>query len=410
MSEHTIISRVFQSPSAARRLIRKHYFQVVKPEIPPELADYVAISFQPTDCQSLLQGRRLHKVGTCTLVVLSYQPPAIGLRRWSMPLRGYRGRASAEGTVVYGAAEEVFGYDAALVPRSRAIGRAIPAMRHPGLVKVAMALNRACRRHVSQRLQSGTPQLPKVWLGFAPQQPPVFADSLALRQRAARQIGVPLERLLGNPSVLVQQLLHNTWERQLIAADDPRNATGYHLIEAELCNQPRKSLATYEDFTDLVGVHAWNPVRDFSVLELENPAQEILKQFEIDADLDFNQPLSTQTVDRLEQAMRSAIGPQHTAFTQEDIYDALTVPSSPLIPYAALLPRMRRRLSIDVAACCSDEDLKSAVRNPRGPLFASGVPKVQIVRRDSMIPGLFNLRPSSREEADSLGGQCLASG
>jgi len=69
------------------------------------------------------------------------------------------------------------------------------------------------------------PQLPRILLGFAPDQPPEFEDSITLRHKAARRLGITVEQLAMNDPVLLERLLRDVWERQLIVPHTVNNPT-----------------------------------------------------------------------------------------------------------------------------------------------------------------------------------------
>jgi len=159
------------------------------------------------------------------------------------------------------------------------------------------------------------------------------------------------------------------------------NPTDLLIVDAELCTQAGRSLMIYEDFRGLVGVDVWNPARDVTFLAVENPARDILRRFDVDASQNFNQQFPDGLVEKLELALREAIGHIQVHFTQEEILDAVTNPDRPLVGYQASLPALRSKLSRHISACCKDEDLVRAARNIDQPLLASGACKIQVLAK-----------------------------
>ena len=132
--------------SAAYRLIRKHHFQIAAQQQQPELADAFALTFLPGRPGNSFQGRTLQRIGTAALVVMSYEPDPANPGRFSMPLRGFRGKARPDGSVCYGReAGCLFQYDGAVCPRYRETKGALIASRKPALADLVLRLDRACK-------------------------------------------------------------------------------------------------------------------------------------------------------------------------------------------------------------------------------------------------------------------------
>lgn len=369
--------------NAARRLIRKHNQQITAQEQHPDLANAFAITFLPERPASTFHGKTLQRVGMAPMVVMSYEPNPDMTGQFSMPLRGFRGKAHPDGSVCYGGdAGNLFLYDGAICPKHGAAKGAIVAVKNPMLVGLVLRLDQACKN----QLESGLPpilmpKLPRILLGFSPTEPPCFEDSPALRRLAARKLGMPVNRLGSNGQVLLDRLLQDLWHRQLVARDAPGNSTDKLLVDAEFCTQARWALEIYEDFSELVGMHVWNPVRKIKLLETENPAREVLRLHDVDTTQNFSQCFSHELIARLETAMRAALGGSQRLFTQEEILDGLTSPDRPLVGYRASLPKLRSQISPYVSECTTDDDLLRAARHPDEPLIATGACRIQVVSR-----------------------------
>jgi hypothetical protein len=373
--------------SATRRLVRKHHFQIVAGPQYPELTDMFAITFRPSDRTSTFNGKLLQRAGMSVMVVLSYEADVSKPDRLAMPIRGFRAQANPDSSMLYGGeAGCSFLYNGALRPRPHAVGRAISASRNPSLAELLLTMDRACRRRLDRRdalLQ--VPQLPAILLGFAPDQPPEFEDSPALRRLAAQELDVPPERLGANGSVLLDRLLHDIWERHLIQPSVASNGTGKLLVNAELCKQARRALEIYEDFRGLVGMHTWNPARGVEFLRMYNPAKTVLRRHGIDMHQDFNQYFPDELIDQLELAMREAVGEASAYFTREEVFDALTSPHLPLVGFATSLLQLRSKLSAQISECVTDDDLLRAARKPSEPLLASGACRVQVLAKPGHV-------------------------
>ena len=235
-----------------------------------------------------------------------------------------------------------------------------------------------CLRKTDARSRlPAVPYLPQILLGFAPEAPPQFEDTPALRALAAAELDMPVELLGSNGEILLERLLQDVWERQILPADAVDNVTGLTLISGDLCTQARSALRIFEDFTNLLGVPTWNPVRGADPFQVQNPAAEILLQHGVDMTQDFRQPIVDEVIVELVRKMRESVGPVSDLFTDEEIMDGITSPDLPLTARTNVLPVLRFRLSAYISACCTDGDLLRAAHHPDEPLFASGACKIQ---------------------------------
>jgi hypothetical protein len=164
-------------------------------------------------------------------------------------------------------------------------------------------------------------------LAFPPNAPPAFEDSPFLRHLAARQIGVRVNQFGRNGTMLLEKLLHDVWEQQLVRPGAQGNSTGCILVSADLCTQASQALMIYEDFSDLVGLHTWNPANEVEPVRLDNPATSVLIEHGIDPSQDYAECLPAEIVDQLERSMRSDLGSVGALIRQEEIYDGLVRPN-----------------------------------------------------------------------------------
>ena len=378
------VTRNSRTSNSARKLIGKHRAQIAVPRQYPELSEVYAITFLPGRGVSHFGNGLLRRIGSTLMVVLSYEEPGPDKPdRFSMPFRGFRAQPCRDASVRYGGeAGCSFLFDGSLSPRPNAKGQALSATRSPGLVDLLLRLDQACKVRIRGGHSIGSvPQLPRILLGFAPDQPPEFEDSIVLRRKAARRLGTTVEQLAMNDPVLQERLLLDVWQRQLIAPHTVNNPTDLLLVDAELCTQAGHSLMIYEDFRGLVGVDVWNPARDVTFLTVENPARDILRRFDVDVSQDFNQQFPDGLVEKLELAMREALGQVQVHFTQEEVLDAVTNPDRPLVGYQASFVQLRSKLSQHISVCCTDEDLLRAARNTDQPLLASRACKIQVLAK-----------------------------
>ncbi len=349
-----------------------------------DLQSVFAVTFRPGNWSGSFNGSLLCTVGCAPLIVLSYEN--IDERNHKRaPFRAFGLDVDMDGNATYGVhASDKFYYDAATAFRIGARGRQIDPLRSPGLAELLLRMDRACTKKLGHLNLPVIPQFPKLLLGFAPNALPKFEDTPALRRLAAKQIGVSRDRLGANGDLLLERLLHDVWEQHVVATDRPDNSTGLVLIDAELCTQVRLALRMFEDFSELSGDNTWNPSREVKPLQVVNPSSAVLSEFYIDASQDFSQHIPAEIVDRMVARMREVLEGQSSQFADDEIMDGLVCPSEPLTAWTAALPRLRAKLAPAIAEATTDDDLLKAAKQPAEPLFASGLAKIQVLRRRAM--------------------------
>ncbi len=276
----------------SRHLIRRHFRQSYQrsPANHDQLSELASVTFRPCDRDLASITEPLRPMGTTALVHLSYASDTItGHRR--IPIIGLKAEMTSDGVVTYGRNGKVaFAHNAARLPTRNSRGNALNAARNPALTELALQLDRACLRFAGRANNLPThPELPRVLLGFAPDQPPRFEDTPELRRIAAAELDIPTAHLGANGDVLLGRLLHDVWERQQIQPDAPDNKTGFLLVDSKLCTQSHRSLREFEDFSGLLGAATWNPARQVIPATLPNPANQVLDRLGIARDQDFNQ-------------------------------------------------------------------------------------------------------------------------
>lgn len=337
-------------------------------------AELVALTFRPGDRTSSFFGKTFRPLGSSVGVVLSYADDGS-----AMTVAGFRAQVRPNGDVGYGVNHQRdFQYDARRLTRG---GRRneLPILRNPSLGDLTLRMDAACARRANVPLPE-IPVLPKIYLGFAPNDLPVYEATPGLKRVVAKQIGISLEQLEGNPPAIVEPLLRANWDALMnSAAVDP--ATGLVLLDAEICSLNGRPLRAYEDFSALIGDWTWNPVRDIDLPRLPNPAYQILNQYGIDPKDGFEQPIPQVRLEAMVADFRAAVGEAAHAMDEEDVYDALVTPDEQLLASSAAVPLMRKRLTSYWSECSTDQDLRIAARRPHEPLFASGACRVQVLRQ-----------------------------
>jgi hypothetical protein len=115
------------------------------------------------------------------------------------------------------------------------------------------------------------------------------------------------------------------------------------------------------------------------VQQYANPAREILHEVGLGEQPDFNQPLSDATICEMLKRMRQHLGEQAGAFADEDLLDGITESGRTLVAWSVEVPKLRARLAVFANECCTDDDLKSAVRQPNQPLWLRHACRIQVI-------------------------------
>lgn len=361
----------------ARSLTGRHARQIGGRLLPAQqrLQGVFGLTFLPGDRTSTFAEKVLRPVGKSVAVVLEY-------RRDGMPLHGHAAGLSTDGKLCYRPDERRFLFDAGLELDPAAHGHHLNVRTNQSLIEIALQLDRCCeRRATDTRFVPREPVLPRIKLGFAPDQPPQFEVTDGLRRSAARNVGVPLERLATNPEVLVERLLTDTWHSVLVPPHGPGNPTDLLMVDAEFCTQASRALRIFEDYRELVGTMTWNPARAVDILRVENPALAVLERHAIDPAQGFDQPFARELVEQLEADMRKSLGDLVEFFSTEDLLDGLTQPGDPLVACTRAIGPMRAKLTSYWSECSTDRDLRTAARYPKDALLASGACSIQVIRR-----------------------------
>lgn len=374
-------STLAYSQHVRRRLCQQHHRRMVANPPPIEMSGLVALTIEPALRSPSFNEQKIRKIGSTTLIVVTFAPHPRRPEQLSMPIYGLKAVPSLDGSVVYGGPYGVlFRRNGAMCPRRNPYGQAIDIDRHPALLDLALGMEAYCRRRLAQRdFLPRIPKLPRILLGFAPSSPPPFEDTAALRRIVAAKLHQPIHRLGSNGPVLLEKLLIDTWHERLIPPTAAENPTGLLLVNAELCTDARRSLTIFEDVRDLCGQHTRNPVRSVALQTLDNPASSILERFGIDPGQNFDQSISDELLGQLEFEMRQALGGYFLTADQSVIFDALTNPRIPVTDLATAFPKLRANLPVWLQSACTDADLVRALDKPDQSLLASGSGKIQVI-------------------------------
>lgn len=298
-------------------------------------------------------------------------------------------------------------------------------------VELALDLDLLRKRAVLQRFRlSAIPTLPRFYLGYVSPERVVFAETPELRRRAAASIcveweGRSLEELGRLPDAIKQKQLaafaqlspedqdstmRAMWRSAFISPADPENCTGLWLLPHGLVTEMTGVLRVFEYFGDLVGARVFNPTRFLVPEQVLNPAREVAAAHGVDLIADLAcLATTTEGLDEY-RAVEERIVSLLPAYRQklkasESISDqdllaglcqhdefVVTVPPLQALPDRQQVATMRAQLRPYISDCCTDEDILAAVRNPHGPLIATGLCRAQVLRRDPSRPLSESLR------------------
>jgi hypothetical protein len=208
--------------------------------------------------------------------------------------------------------------------------------------------------------------------------------------------------------------LREAWETAFIPPDGPGNGTGLWLLPHELSSNVYSCVRIFECFDDLLSAPLFNPARKLGAKIVDNPAIDVAKDSGIDLSRDLESISSTAEgspeLAAVEQRLISLIPAYRqrikasAAITDQDLLSAICHFEEPVMAEPGLgslsdqdtICAMRVGLKEHVRECCSDDDLLAAARNPNGPLFASGLCRVQTLHREVGRPLMtaLNFLPS----------------
>jgi hypothetical protein len=262
------------------------------------------------------------------------------------------------------------------------------------------------------------PTLPRIYFGYGRKEAAKFEVTPALRRQAAASMDLPwttlavtdLRRLEDEmaaardvafealPQETRQAKFMEAWDAAFVPPGHSTNNTGQWLLPHEFCTDVFSAVRIFECFDDLVGATLFNPARTLNGTSVPNPAIEIAKEAGIDlvGDLSSLSPEYSEIEQRLialiptyRQRIRAS-----ASISDQDLLCAICHYEQPVAIEPKLqdlseneqLRLMRLTVKPHISECCSDEDLLSAIRNPNGPLFASGLCRVQTLHRDVRQP------------------------
>lgn len=394
-----------------------------------------------------LRGRRMVRLGSASMMVMSYHRELCGSANAIELLCVTGGLDPATGTIDYsqirmahdfnrtpfaGARERV------LDPRDEGTPNTRRGDRPNGSwVRLAFEVDRSATRAVEQNWKlASIPNLPAFYAGFPSMSAIDMEVTPALIREIANHMGRSPEYVmsLGDPAILALGSTH--WPGLWRAPGTEGNDTGMWLINTAFITKLDQTPHIFEDFSGLLGVEVWNPIRAITAIQLRNPTIECAEAQGINLEAmmaaiakgsdacevavneaddaphnaaitDDPAPPMTPTqfvcsydeaVDQLlllRNCVRGTLGVYGRHFTDDQINHALMHPKQQL--QVALTDAAKDLQLEDAVALCrqhldkerplvsagtTDDDLRNAIQNPDAPLFASKMCQIQILRRD----------------------------
>jgi len=386
-----------------RTLVGRYFAQRTAPCDVSALSNCSAVTYRPGGYTGSFKDRTILPVGTSTKFVLSYDtvPSDSDKPKAAIPFKGYRAIVRRNGLVDYESGGSCLHLDLSRRPRPGVGGRVFDPERNPSLLDTALRMDKACQLAVASRRRLPREAVtPRTLLEFAPSKLPTFQDTPFLRTLAAESLGVSVQQLGSNGGVLLNRLLRDVWEQAIIR---PSDSNGAVRLDARLCPGATGFLRAYEDFSQLLGVPTWNPARDVPPAFHPNPALEVLQEVGLGPNPDFESPIGDDLIKEMLLKMRARTAHLPVRFADEDLLDAITAYSGPLVAWSEVLPRLRARMPVWVDECCEVEDLRRAALRPAEPLYVRYACRVQACYRPTMCSGIAaNLNADAQYAANLL--------
>lgn len=382
-----------------------------------------------------LRGRKMIPLGHASMMLMDGRPDVTASRGERIDLYCVTAQTRMQGGMVHYDRVRML-QDWAKNPRPGAKGQILdpreegtPCKKgekpNASWVRMAQELDRQMVRSLDRDWLLGyQPQMPSIWACFPCRGTIELQDTPALRRDLAEAVGVGIEYFNTITPEEFNQLAASKWPDLWVAPGVMGNETSCWLIEhkyvANLDHVDR-----VEDFSDLVGVHIRNPVRDVQTVKLQNPTLHVAKDMGVDmptllatlergaeeADttvLETDDAPTTfangydQAVDqfvKVREGVQQYLGHAAKRFSVAEIDQAIANPSeglvvagsSPLqhVPAMDAVRALReylgetRPLYLDGV---TDDDLLAAIDDPSAPLLASNQCRFQVLSKDPNVP------------------------
>lgn len=394
-----------------------------------------------------LRGRRMVRLGSASMMVMSYHRELQGSRNAIELLCVTGGIDTETGSIDYsqirmahdfnrtpfsGARERV------LDPRDESTPNTRRGDRPNGSwVRLAFEVDRCNTRAVEQNWKlAAIPMLPTFYAGF----PSMSAINMEVTPALIREIANHMNRsyehvrAMSDSMILTFGAAH--WPDLWRAPGTEGNDTGMWLINTAFITKLDQTPHIFEDFSGMIGVETWNPIRAITGIRIKNPTLACAATQGIDLDAmmeaiekgsharrvvveemhdaphdatltDDPAPPMTPTkftcpyddaVDQmmlLRACMRGSLQSYSRHFTDEQLNEAIMYPANDFqlstddaakdLQLEDAVVLCRRHLDKErplVSAGTTDDDLRNAIQNPEAPLYASEMCQIQTLHRD----------------------------
>lgn len=396
-----------------------------------------------------LQGRTWAKLGTASMMVISYHPSGNN-ERDAIELRCISAYYDAESnTIVYGKVRMSHDFGRVVYPgaRERTLDPRDPADNqynagNASWVRLALALDLEASKAASHDSHLPViPKLPEFYAAFSSMDAIDMDITPDILRLVAEKRGISVEAASQLDMSEQMQEAAVFWPDLWLEPNGEGNATNKWLINTRYTRQLAKAEQLYEDFSDLVGCQVWNPIKEVREYVLPNPAEALAKANDVDLAALFrtldtghaaddvvhaageaidrhnatpgddsvsmtptefanNADYAGQMLTALIQAMRDSIPPVYSKQLSDDhIVQLLRNPKAKATlpisdPATQMLPEdalqaARAVLQRDrpaVSECTTDADILDVYMLPKQPLTASRMPQLQILSRDPRVP------------------------
>jgi len=394
-------------------LSQKHYYQVVR-----RSDEQRAAMRGVWGATWNTRGETLLPVGKVSMMVMSRHDNPRAKRGESIELRCVTARV-VDNVICYDQIRMV--HDFEQNPKKGAFGRRLdprdegtvtdPKARPAGeWTRLGLGLDRELAKAATQQWAlSAVPTMPRHWAGVPDPAHLDCPDTPALRSLYILESGETRDKVMGIPTEDFPALAHELWADKWLAPGEGINNTHLYLLPTEYFGDKGQAHQLLTDFSEMQGVHTYNPVRDLKTLSFENRSSAVSSSKGIDLpetlkalDAANETGCDAQTADssgtlcnpreaeaRIQvvmDAMREWLGAYAELASDEVLLDAMRHRDKPIVvrvkdPVNAIQPddavramrELLRKSRPLIEAGTTDQDLLEAALSPRDPLFASNI-------------------------------------
>jgi hypothetical protein len=319
-----------------------------------------------------------------------------------MPLRAYRAAVDPDGGNFRITGRSLILLDGYLTPVPGASGKVIDPHRNPSALYTLLRMHKVARKVTAGRDFAPPPeamQMPRLLVAYDYCPTPFMSQ--ALEQLTRRYRGWAADATVSQQDLRAAMLTQ--WKMLLREPGAHNNPTATYLLDARVASAP--GLQVYYDFQGLLGVTVFNPARDMTCFQINNPASACLLEAGIDVD---NPETSLEDVDydrllAVVSRIRETLGADSGYFDDEAIYQAILESKGPLairsrsveeqlarLGESRIFAEMRARLPQPLDVVVTDSELRAACADTSSPLVVGGACRTQVLSLPSSNKDGFN--------------------